>query len=304
MKKGLPKVLVIMSTFNGEKYLKEQIDSILKQKNVDLTLYISDDCSKDKTVEIIKEYQKKYNNIILHINEKNKNFTYNFLDSVFEFKNSEEFDYYAFSDQDDVWLEEKLIAGINKIKQVGENTLYCSNLKIVDENLKQYDIMNRRRKKQYKSINIISKNIATGCTMIFDKGFKNIVTQYYPNNIYLHDYWLAVIACLTKDCHFIYSEDDAFILYRQHSNNLIGQNKDKFKKLNNIIWSKYNYDLSTLKLINQYIVGFESVVKDEYIQIINRLQNYRKFKNKLYFLLKFKTLNKISFKVKILFNKY
>ena len=70
----LPKVLVIMSTYNGEKFIKEQIDSILAQKEVDIYLHIFDDCSKDNTVEIVREYEKKDKRVVLHINEKNKNF--------------------------------------------------------------------------------------------------------------------------------------------------------------------------------------------------------------------------------------
>ena len=294
-----------MSTYNGEKYLKEQIDSILAQKDVDVTLYISDDCSKDNTVKIIQDYQENHKNIILHQNEKNKNFTYNFLDSLFEFKDNDEFDYYAFSDQDDVWLDKKLISGIRKIEQSDTNALYCSNLRIVDENLKQYDIMNKKIKLNDKYERILTGNIATGCTMILNKGMKNIATIYRPDNIYLHDYWLAIIACFTENCKFIYSKEDDFILYRQHSNNLIGQgNNGKFKKLKKIVFGKYNYDRSTKKLVDEYKKGYCEIINKKYIKTINKISNYHKFHNKLYFLVCFKSMNKLRFRIKILFNKY
>ena len=93
---NLPKICVIMSTYNGEKYLKEQIDCILAQKDVEVTLHIFDDISKDSTVEIAKEYEKNNSNVFVHVNEKNKNFTYNFLDALFSFKDNQDFDYYAF----------------------------------------------------------------------------------------------------------------------------------------------------------------------------------------------------------------
>ena len=296
----LPKICVIMSTYNGEKYLKEQIDSILNQKDVALTLYISDDCSTDKTVEIIKEYQEKYNNIILHINEKNKNFTYNFLDSLFEFKDNEEYDYYAFSDQDDVWLDEKLITGIRKIESTGKNTLYCSNLKIVDENLIDTNKKMISQNYKVKHYDVLSKNIVTGCTIIFDKEFKNTVTEFYPNNIYLHDYWLALIANYIKNSHFICDTESLLINYRQHASNLIGSNNGYIGKF----FKKKPYIKTTLNLIRAFCDLYKEFIIDEDVTIFEKLCDYKRLKNKFFLIKNVKSNFNKEFRIKILFNKY
>ena len=170
-----PKIAVIMSTYNGEKFLNVQIDSILAQKDVDLSLYIFDDCSKDNTVSIAKEYEQKYDNVHIKVNEKNKNFTYNFLDALFSFKENEEYDYYAFADQDDYWLEDKLITGIKQIEQKGKCTLYSSNLKVVDGDLK-YEGRNFLNIDKLKYYDEVCRNVVTGCTIIMDKEFKNLAS--------------------------------------------------------------------------------------------------------------------------------
>ncbi|MBQ4542010.1 MAG: glycosyltransferase [Clostridia bacterium] len=298
--KKLPKVLVIMSTYNGEKFLKEQIDSILAQKDIDVYLHIFDDLSKDSTVEIAKEYEKKNKNVKVHINEKNKNFTYNFLDALFSFKDNQEYDYYAFADQDDFWLDTKLISAINKIKEVGKCTLYSANLKIVDQNLEYAGNNMMDTKYVNKHYDIICKNIVTGCTAVFDNDFKNLVTKHYPENIYLHDYWLALIANYTKDAHFVYDTCPDYILYRQHGTNLIGENKSYIKKA----FKKKQKEKTTKHLIEVFVDLFGDVIKNEDALVFKKLSNLNKFKNKFVLFFKIKSNYSKIFKIKLLLNKY
>ena len=296
----LPKVLVIMSTYNGEKFLKEQIDSILAQKDIDVYLHIFDDLSKDSTVEIAKEYEKKNKNVKVHINEQNKNFTYNFLDALFSFKDNQEYDYYAFADQDDFWLDTKLISAINKIKEVGKCTLYSANLKIVDQNLEYAGNNMMDTKYVNKHYDIICKNIVTGCTTVFDNDFKNLVTKKYPENIYLHDYWLALIANYTKDAHFVYDTCPDYILYRQHGTNLIGENKSYIKKA----FKKKQKEKTTKHLIEVFVDLFGDVIKNEDALVFKKLSNLNKFKNKFVLFFKIKSNYSKIFKIKLLLNKY
>lgn len=301
----LPKVLVIMSTYNGEKFLKEQIDSILAQKDIDVYLHIFDDLSKDSTVEIAKEYEKKNKNVKVHINEKNKNFTYNFLDALFSFKDNQEYDYYAFADQDDFWLDTKLISAINKIKEVGKCTLYSANLKIVDQNLEYAGNNMMDTKYVNKHYDIICKNIVTGCTAVFDNDFKNLVTKKYPENIYLHDYWLALIANYTKDAHFVYDTCPDYILYRQHGTNLIGENKSGLvKRAFKLMFKKKDPIKTTRNLVKRFYELFEQDIAENDKKIMYRFANVNKFKNR--FVLFFKVRSNYSFKLKIkmLINRY
>lgn len=107
-----PTVSVLMSTYNGAKYIREQIDSILNQKDVNVELLIRDDGSSDNTAEICKEYQKKNTNIRFYQGE-NIGVGKSFMELL---KKAPEADYYSFSDQDDVWLEDKLSRAVKMIK--------------------------------------------------------------------------------------------------------------------------------------------------------------------------------------------
>lgn len=298
----LPKVLVIMSTYNGEKYLREQIDSILVQRDVDVTLYISDDCSKDGTQEIIKEYEKKYKNIILHINEKNKNFTYNFLDSLFEFKDSEEYDYFAFADQDDYWVDDKLITAVNKIKEIGKCTLYSSNLKVVDKELNYLDRNTKPEWYKFHPHDPLFGCPVTGCTAVFDGEFKNLVTKYYPEQLVYHDYWVGLIAVFCKNANYYLDMNPNHILYRQHGNNVIGSQKNPglINKLKNmLIGLKQNFHI--LRLLLKYYG--EGLSQDDKI-IIERFLDYKRPKNKRYLFKNLQCSRLGRVKIKLLLNRY
>ena len=97
------KVAVVLSTYNGEKYVKEQLDSILKQTYKNVEIIVRDDGSKDSTVEIIKEYQEKHKNIKLVVGE-----NLGFIKSFFELLKIAEADYYSYADQDDIWVKNKI----------------------------------------------------------------------------------------------------------------------------------------------------------------------------------------------------
>lgn len=280
-----PKVLVVMSTYNGEKFLKEQIDSILAQEKVEVVLHIFDDCSKDSTVKLASEYVENNQNVFLHVNEKNKNFTYNFLDGLFEFKDNQDYDYYAFADQDDFWAQNKLISAINKIKEIGECTLYSSNLTLVDGELNplnktMLDMFRIKGDYNFKKHDEITRNIVTGCTMVFDNKFKNLVTQKYPENIYLHDYWIALIANYVDGAHFIYDNCPDYILYRQHGNNLIGAKKTSFiRRIGRFLLKKDNFTLNYFKSFYNF---YEKDLRESDRIIIDKLINYKKLGNRKY----------------------
>ena len=116
---GLPFVSVLMSTYNGEKYIREQIESILNQKKVKVHLLIRDDGSQDSTIEIVKEYANKYPNVSVYAG-KNIGIGNSFMELL---RNAPEADYYAFADQDDVWLDGKLERAIELIKATEQSII-------------------------------------------------------------------------------------------------------------------------------------------------------------------------------------
>lgn len=301
----MPSCLVLLCTYNGEKYLREQLDSILNQKAVDVFIKIADDRSNDDTVNILKEYANKYSNVEFSINEENKKFTYNFIDLLFSVNNTN-YDYYAFADQDDVWLDDKLSSAIAILeKSKNENgILYCSNLTIVDKDLNKIGYMEDEKILKTNKYNILASNIATGCTIVFNNNFLKQATKYYPKNIHLHDYWLLLIAAFTGEYYY---DINSHIFYRQHGNNQIGSNKKTLtkKKINDFIKKKNVY---TSKLLDELLIGYKEDISVDDIKYIEIARDYKKsFKNKikLLFSKKIKKIRKnYLFKIKVIFNRY
>ena len=296
-----PKVAVIMSIYNGEKYLIEQIDSILKQERVEVDLHIFDDCSKDLSVEIAKEYEEKNKNVYVYINERNKNFTYNFIDGLFKFKDNDEYEYYAFSDQDDVWMSNKIISAIEKIKKVGMCTLYSSNLMITNQELQT--IRPYRDVRYYpKKHDEIRYNIVTGCTMVFDNEMKKVFTKHYPKNMEYHDHWFGLIANCVKNANYVYDPNPNFILYRQHMKNASGDCKDvSFIKKIFQRTGKRETDFEKRK----YLIDLSGyILKEGYRELIEAFVNYKSLKNKVFLIKHCETTHKIRFCIGLLTNKY
>ena len=126
----MDRIDILLATYNGEKYLRDQIDSILNQTYADFNLIISDDASTDDTVKILEEYKKKDSRITVYIQEKNIGSNNNFEFLLTKVQN----DYYMLSDQDDIWEKEKIEKSVKKIKETNADLVF-SDLAVVDANL-------------------------------------------------------------------------------------------------------------------------------------------------------------------------
>lgn len=218
----LPKVCVLMSVYNGERYIEEQIDSILAQQKVDIELLIRDDGSHDKTIGIIKQYMERYNNISLFIGD-NIGVGNSFMQVLYNSPDS--YDYYAFADQDDVWETDKLSAAIELLTKT-HKSLYTSNQECVDANGKTMGLRYKENQAVHiKSLAVLQDNMLAGCTFVFDKTLKMKLCEesHRPSKELLsqriHDVWVINVAALTDDvCYDAVSH----MKYRQHNNNVLG----------------------------------------------------------------------------------
>lgn len=209
-----PSVCVMMSTYNGQRYLKEQIDSILAQEHTKISLYIRDDGSSDKTIPIIKEYMEKHDNIHL-ITGENLGYAKSFWTLIKEVPES--FEYYALSDQDDVWEPKKLAAAIYRLYQCDDTyKLYASALKVADDNLKvQYT--NDFPKLKITLGSALTRPRLSGCTFVFNSTLLGLLRKMdlCKTDITLsHDVaiYLATLACGGR---VLYSKN-SYILLRRH----------------------------------------------------------------------------------------
>ena len=210
-----------MSTYNGEKYLRQQIDSILNQTYRDIDLLIRDDGSSDGTVEILKEYADTYENVSYY-QGKNLGSIYSFLELLKE--SDEKADYYAFSDQDDEWMPEKISKAVDMLEQKDYEIplLYCSNTYITDEELNIIKLDDKMAKPSWG--NALVQNICTGCTAVMNKRLREIINKTEPKNIIMHDWWFYLMATLYGEVSF---DKEAYIKYRQHDNNVYGAKKSQ-----------------------------------------------------------------------------
>ena len=270
-------VEILMSTYNGEKYLEEQLDSLFKQTYSKIKVLIRDDGSKDNTVEIIKRYIKDYN--IKLIEGKN----IGVIASYFELikKSDSNCNYFVFCDQDDYWETPKVEKAIEKIKEKESKeevgVAYCSNLKLVDKNLK---FIKYQYKKNLKPSfeNAIVENIITGCTLVINKKLRDKVLKDIDkinvNNILMHDWYIYIVASIVGEVIY---DKESYIKYRQHGNNVVGMEVTllgKFKKhINNFKKYKGHRKRQTLEIFDHY-KGF---LNEQDSKIVIKLLNDKVF---------------------------
>lgn len=293
-------VVVLMSTYNGEKYIKEQIDSILNQENVDVKIYIRDDGSTDSTVKIIEQISDQR---IILMSEDNVGYTNSFNLLL---RKSPEAEYYAFSDQDDVWLKNKLYTAIKKMNE-NNTDLYCSNVYVTNEKLEITKEFSHRVENYFNHESKILNSGAQGCTMVFTYKLKEKILSYSPAENWPYDYWMTTVALYTGK---VWYDNKPYMYYRQHSNNVTGGDNGFYNRIRKQLdslkrslsgpWSKLAYDL---------ISGYYKEIEDEDRETLNALVLYKKdFKQKIRLLIdgEFKKNNKIKnlfLKVLVLFNR-
>lgn len=227
-----PEVLVLLSSYNGEKYIKEQIDSILSQQDVAVKLFIRDDGSTDATPNILKEYEKISNCVVVFGDNIGAANSFSWL-----IHNAPASSYYAFSDQDDIWDRDKLSTAISTIESTG-STLYHGLAGRVDKNL------NKIKDNTYTPVDSFGGSLfesATGCTMVFTEALMGKLKRYHPRYISMHDAWVYRV-CYALG-HSVYYDSNSHMKYRQHENNVSGGQmsyRQKIAKIQKNRGAKYN----------------------------------------------------------------
>lgn len=265
----MKKIQVLMSTYNGEKYLKEQIESILNQENVEISLLIRDDGSTDGTLNILEHLAKENKNIHYYASQ-NIGVARSFMELV---NKSNEADYYAFADQDDVWKPKKLISAIEKLESNIETpSLYISALEVVDEELNTIEIKKVSGNHCFEGE--MAKNFATGCTMVFNKKLCDIIKMYNPEYLIMHDSWITRV-CYAIGGNVIIDEN-TYIKYRQHGNNVVGYKDEGFKKLKKQFKIAFVNKVSMrVNIVKELKSGYEELLTDNARELVNNLISYQ-----------------------------
>ena len=244
-----PTLCILMGTYNGQAFLAEQLLSIENQSYKDWRLIISDDGSTDDTLAIAKTFQEKWGSERLEIREGPKQgFCKNFLSLACD--PTIKADYYAFSDQDDVWMVDKLLiaqAYFNAENSAELPRVYCGRTQLVDQQLTMLGYSPLfALPRSFR--NALVQSIAGGNTMVFNQGAKNLLEAAGLVHVISHDWWLYQL--IKGAGGSVFYDPKPTLLYRQHNDALVGSNcsfRSKIDRLAYVLsgrfknWNSINY---------------------------------------------------------------
>ena len=217
------RVSVLLSTYNGKKYLKQQLDSLFKQTYANFDIIVRDDNSKDESIEILKSYNVELMSYGKNIGPKGS------FSTLLEYSLAKSSQYFMFCDQDDLWEADKIEKTLKKMQSLESKfgnipLLVHTNLEVVDEDLQTIDKSFWHFEQINPNMNDFNKllvqNTITGCTVMINRKLAELAMPI-PDEAIMHDWWLGLIASkFGKISHL----DKALIKYRQHAQNSIGAN--------------------------------------------------------------------------------
>lgn len=228
-------ISIAMATYNGGKFLREQMDSIFAQTITDFEIVVCDDGSTDNTCLILEEYAQKDKRVKLFFNRENLGFVRNFEKSISLCKG----DYIALSDQDDIWYPNHLEV---LLKNINNNMLVCGNSALIDKDGKEISSLKWQQgiDHQFQSCSeivrtiLFNRNWAAGHDMMITRSFIDIALPI-PSNIHYHDVWLFLLSSMLESVAYV--ENPVITIYRQHGNNTSDKHILRRNKI--LIWLKH-----------------------------------------------------------------
>ena len=281
MSEDMKSVLILISTYNGGEKIKRQIDSILEQKVVDVSVLIRDDGSDEQTKSVLKTIAGKYAERVQIIYRTNVGWKKSFMDLIQEA--SLKYDYYGFSDQDDIWMPDKLISCIHLMEEdqnKGVKLAHCNALS-VDEDLKPRDEQEKRIPcpPNYKAA--IATEYFQGCGMVWNREAMELLQSYKPQNKNLaHDYWVGLVCYLFGKIYFC--EEPKFFHIRYGNNESCDGNvwKGRLKRISQFIHGDDAY----MNPANDLLAGFGydlNSARREFIEMVSMYKSISAYRLKL-----------------------
>lgn len=284
-----PLIDILLATYNGEKYLRTQLDSIFNQTYQNFHLIVSDDGSKDDTLSILNEYRARFSDRITILPFKgnlgiNRNFSY--------LLENGQHDYLMFSDQDDFWLSEKIEKTLQKMKQT-EKIYGCehpilvhTDLQVVDSRLElihpSFWTYGQLTPRSASKLNrLLLQNNVTGCTVMINQALRK-ASLPIPKEAMMHDWWLALVAAAFGKVEHV---KDQTMLYRQHGHNANGATHFN---IGFEIKNSFNYDPEKNQVIKNKNSAQALAFKQKFYEKLSKKQKklidaYLKFNERTYF---------------------
>jgi glycosyltransferase involved in cell wall biosynthesis len=281
------RIAILLGTYNGAKYLREQLDSFKTQSHTDWVLWATDDGSADTTVDIVKQFAMQIGDQRVHqVNGPKKGFAKNFLTLVCNA--GLKADAYAYADQDDIWIEDKLERAANFLQSFSPEVpaLYCSRTLYVDQ-LNRDIGFSLPYSRPAVFANALIQNIASGNTMVFNEAARSLIVKAGDDvNIDLHDWWTYMLVTATGGKVFF--DQEPSVRYRQHPNNLWGMNTSikaqiiRIKKLFGGRFSDWNErHITALMSVQDFLTPENKIIYEQFAKarkqsLIPRILGLRK----------------------------
>lgn len=283
-----PLVSIVMATYNGERFLKEQLDSIVNQTYSNLEIVIVDDASKDSTINILEQYESRYQNLKVYKAEQNLGYIKNFQKGILLCKG----DYIALSDQDDIWLPEKIST---LMRERGDHALIYCNSELIDAEGKSLGIKLSDLKNLldfWTPLNYVVGGTASGHAMIVKK---EVMIQSMPLPLMVtHDYWIGFMSTFTSPMKFV---NEVLVLYRQHGGNVVGVSAGSSKATKKKKSTKEERDeviRQRMKLMYEKCPGDLKEIKKVFYSLNKSYQNFSLSNNFTRMILFFKYRKEIT----------
>ena len=261
------KVCVLLSTYNGEKYIKEQLESLYSQDGVSLSLLVRDDGSVDSTYAVL-DAERAAGRLVWYTGKN--------LKPAFSFWNllqkAPDAPFYAFCDQDDVWDNDKLKVAVDKLASAGDApALYFCQTRLVDASLNEIESVKISPLLTYDEALIY--HFVTGCTMVINSAMREILLRYTPEFIRMHDIWIYNVAQAVGAKVFF--DSVPHISYRQHGGNVIGQ-ANSLKAVWKARVARIKKDKCIRsRLAKELLNGYSGVMSDENLLLTKMVANYK-----------------------------
>jgi len=227
----MPKISILLSTYNGSRYLRDQLDSLRNQTYKDFEIIARDDVSSDGTLEMLKSYDIKFLE-----SERNLGAKGSFSELLYYAAVYSDSDYFMFCDQDDVWGRDKIEKTITKMQEMEKKfgdapLLVHTDLEVVDENMKAISISMWEYEHINPSLNSLNRllihNTITGCTMMINRELAKLCLPI-PKEAIMHDWWIGLVASSFGRIDYL---AEPTMKYRQHSENDTGAKKYSYKNI-------------------------------------------------------------------------
>ena len=211
-----PRVCVLLSTYNGERWLDDQLASLAAQEGVEVALHVRDDGSSDATLAALARHAGRWPTLANVPSGPNLKPPMSVLTLL---ATAPEADYYGFCDQDDVWRPGKLARATAAIAADAGPALYCSNVTCVAEDLAPLGVPRENGDARFQ--HLLFENIAYGCTTVVNRAARDLIAARPPERgVIMHDWWCALVVAAFGRVH--YDPEPGMLLYRQHGANSIG----------------------------------------------------------------------------------